>query len=174
MLIRSRGSDGKMTGNGGSPMKKSGLVLVGFILVTLAAGALGSLFTDAVGSQWYRNLEKPPWNPPSWVFGPVWTTLYILMAVAAWQVWRRAKKAVLPLSLFFVQLALNAAWSPVFFGLRSLVGSVVVIVPLLVLVAVTTVLFWRVSRAAGILMLPYLAWLAFATALNISIMNLNS
>ena len=150
--------------------------LLGFLAACFGAAGLGMLFTGSVRSEWFEHLAKPSWNPPSWVFGPVWTTLYTAMAVAAFLVWRRRGEAnvTLPMVLFFVQLALNAAWSPVFFGMHNLPLSVCVIVPLCGLIAITMVAFFHVSTVAGILFVPYLAWVTFATILNSAICRLNS
>ncbi len=151
------------------------LSLVGFLAVCFAAAGLGVL-AGSGRSEWLDHLAKPSWNPPSWVFGPVWTTLYTMMALATFLVWRRSGQAAitLPLVIFFVQLALNAAWSPVFFGLHNIPLSVAIIILLWLAIVLATVLFWRVSLAAGLLFLPYLAWVSFATVLNIAIWRLNS
>ncbi len=143
--------------------KKLG-ALIGFILVCQLAGASGALVTDA---SWYLALDRPLWAPPGWVFGPVWITLYTVMGVAAWLVWRsRAASRRSALAWFAVQLVLNAAWTPVFFGARSLGGGLIVIVALVGAIIATIAAYRLVSRAAAALMLPYLAWVGFATALN--------
>ncbi len=121
-------------------------------------------------------LNKPAFTPPGWLFGPVWTVLYIMMAVAAILVWRRGWDTPgvrLALVLFAVQLALNLSWSPVFFGLHQLGWSVVIILALLAAIIATTVAFFRVSTIAGILFVPYLLWVSFATVLNITIWRIN-
>jgi translocator protein len=143
----------------------SALALVGFIVLCQLAGASGAVVTDA---SWYRALNTPSWAPPGWVFGPVWITLYTMMGVAAWLVWRTPAGAARTTALvwFGVQLALNAAWTPVFFGLRSLGGGLVVILMLLVAIVATIVAFRRRSPGASWLFAPYLAWVSFATALN--------
>ena len=150
-------------------------VLLGFLAACFAAAGLGLLFTGSVRSEWFEHLVKPSWNPPSWVFGPVWTTLYTAMAVAVFLVWRRRGETgiAIPMVLFFVQLALNAAWSPVFFGMHNIPLSVGIIIPLCAIIAVTTVAFFRASPAAGILFVPYLAWVTFAAVLNVTIWRLN-
>lgn len=120
-------------------------------------------------------LNRPGWAPPGWLFGPVWTGLYIGIAVAGWQVWRQggfAKQRV-PLVFFGAQLALNCAWTPIFFGARQVGVALAVIVVLGVVIAATTALFWRVNRLAGALFVPYLMWVSFATALNFAIWRLN-
>ncbi|MBK9034472.1 MAG: tryptophan-rich sensory protein [Myxococcales bacterium] len=139
--------------------------MVGWIALCQAAGGLGALATSAA---WYRALDRPAWAPPGWVFGPVWLTLYAAMGVAAWLVWRTPSGAARTRALrwFGLQLGLNAAWTPVFFGLRSLVGGLVVIVALLAAIVATIVAFAPRSRPAAWLLAPYLAWVAFAAALN--------
>lgn len=147
------------------------LGLIGWIALPLLAGVGGSMFP---ARDYYRVLETPSWAPPSWLFGPVWTTLYVLMGVAAWLVWMtddsRKRSA---LTAFVVQLVLNFAWSWIFFGMRNPGAALVEILVLLAAIVVTAVLFWRVHRTAGVLLLPYLAWTSFATALNFSIWSLN-
>lgn len=126
--------------------------------------------------EWYSALNKPAFTPPGWVFGPAWTALYIMMAVAAILVWRRGWDTPgvrLALVLFAVQLALNLSWSPVFFGLHQLGWSVVIILALLAAIIATTVAFFRVSTIAGLLFVPYLLWVSFATVLNITIWRMN-
>jgi benzodiazapine receptor len=154
------------------------LSLAGFLCVSYAAAALGSAFTLPALNSWYRSLRKPRWTPPNRVFGPVWTTLYTQMALAAWLIWRRRAqdpaRARPALLAWAAQLALNVAWSAVFFGRRSLVGGVCVIMPLWAAVAATACLAARVYRPAGLLLLPYLAWTTFAAALNARIWRLNA
>lgn len=147
--------------------------LAGFLVLSFAASALGGVFS-AEGT-WYEALRKPAWNPPGWLFGPVWTALYAAMAVAAWLVWRRGGfgGARTALVLWCVQLALNAAWSPLFFGARRPDLALVCIVAMWGAIAATTVAFRRIRPAAAALMLPYLAWVTFATALNFAIWRMN-
>ncbi len=144
---------------------RAALVLVALVLACHAAGAAGALVTDAA---WYRELARPSWAPPGWVFGPVWLTLYTMMGVAAWRVWRTPSGPARSRALgwFAAQLALNAAWTPVFFGLRSLGGGLVVIGLLVVAIAGTIRAFRVVAPRAAWLLAPYLAWVLFATALN--------
>ena len=125
---------------------------------------------------WYRTVMKPDWNPPNWVFGPVWTMLYVLMGISAWLIWRPDgfKKATLPLTLFAVQLVLNVAWSWLFFGMNQIGWAVVDIVLLWLAIAATAITFFRRSQPAGWLLLPYLAWGTFATVLNFTIWRLNA
>jgi len=149
------------------------LALVGWLLLCFGAAALGGLFMPG---EWYASLRKPAWNPPSWVFGPVWTALYTMMAVAAWLVWRRGGFAARrrPLILFLVQLALNAAWTPLFFGLQQPGWAFAEIVLLWLAIAATLAAFRPVSPAAAWLLAPYLAWVSFAALLNFSLWRLNA
>jgi len=146
--------------------------LIVWLAVTFAAASFGSLFRPGA---WYEALAKPSWTPPNSVFGPVWTALYLLMGVAAWLVWRQAgyRASATALRLYLGQLALNALWSALFFGLRSLLGSALEIVLLWTGILATTIVFWKSSRAAGLLLVPYLLWVSYATALNWAIWALN-
>lgn len=152
------------------------LVLAGFIALCLGAGAVGSWFTMPALDVWYAALRKPSWNPPNWVFAPVWTALYLTMAVAAWMVWRRAGvgAARTALILFVVQLILNVAWSALFFALRSPALGVAGIVALWAALVATIVSFGRISAGAAWLMIPYLVWVTFAGALNVAVWRLNA
>jgi benzodiazapine receptor len=144
---------------------------------SLSPGLIGSLVMVGGGPQsWYATLAKPSFTPPSWVFGPVWTLLYLLMGVAAFLVWRKGLASAgvkTALAWFLVQLGLNAAWTPVFFGLHRIGLALVVIVLLLAAIVVTTDRFLRVSRPAGLLLVPYLLWVSFATVLNAALWHLN-
>ncbi len=150
----------------------SWLVLAAFLLASLAAATVGGLATGPAVRDWYPTIAKPDWTPPAWLFGPVWTALYAMMAVAGWLVWRRVGWGG-ALVWFGVQLALNAMWSPVFFGMHQIGLALVIIILLWVAIAGTMVAFWRVSPVAGWLFVPYLAWVSFATALNFAIWRLN-
>lgn len=152
------------------------LALVGFLLVCLLAGGLGSIATTPELDGWYRTLAKPTWNPPGWVFGPVWTTLYVLMAVAAWLVWRRdgLRGAAGPLALFGLQLLLNISWSWIFFRGHALGWASVEIMLLWLAIAATMWSFFRRSRPAGWLLAPYLGWVSFAAVLTCIIWRMNS
>ncbi len=150
---------------------RHGLIAALFVAVCEAAGLLGTAFTISAIPAWYSLLDKPAFSPPNWVFGPVWTILYALMGIAAFLVWRRAGAgALVP---FWVQLALNALWTPVFFGLRSPLMGLVVIALMWLAIVWTIAKFWPVSRPAALLLLPYLAWVSFASALNLAIYLLN-
>jgi tryptophan-rich sensory protein len=154
---------------------RDGVALAVALAACLAAGAIGSVATVDAIPTWYAALRRPAWNPPNWLFGPVWATLYVLMGVAAWLVWRRAgwAGAKAALLLFAAQLLLNAAWSLVFFGLRRPGWAFVEIVVLWAAIALTLRGFWRLRPLAGALLVPYLAWVTFAAALNFAIWRLN-
>jgi tryptophan-rich sensory protein len=145
--------------------------------VPLLVGLMGSLFmtVDSLGN-WYANLNKPAFNPPGWVFGPVWTTLYIMMGISAFLVWRKgldSKLVRVALACFIVQLILNAIWTPLFFGLHSPLAGLIDIVLLLSAIDLTVILFLRISKPAALLLVPYGLWVLFATILNASIYLLN-
>ena len=125
--------------------------------------------------EWYAALQKPSWNPPGWIFGPVWSALYAMMAVAAWLVWRRGGFATQrrPLALFLGQLTLNAAWTPLFFGLHRPGIAFAEIILLWLAIAATLVVFRPVNRVAAWLLAPYLAWVGFAAVLNFTLWRLN-
>lgn len=148
------------------------LGLAGWLVLCLAAGAFGSLFQPGA---WYAGLEKPPGTPPGWVFAPVWTTLYLLMAVAAWLVWKRDgfAGAGLPLTLFLAQLLFNAVWSWLYFGLQWPGLALVDLVLLWGVLLMTVIAFWRHRPLAAVLLLPYLAWVSYAGYLNAGIWWLN-
>ena len=152
-------------------MKKGAYLLV-WMLLCLGAGVVGANFgPDA----WYASLAKPAWNPPGWIFAPVWTVLYLLMAVAAWlvSIHGEFRQRRLPLTLFGLQLAANAAWSWLFFGLHRPGWALVDLSLLWLLLTVTVVLFYTTRRASGLLLLPYWLWVSFAAALNAEIWRLN-
>lgn len=151
------------------------LSLVLFLAACLAVSGIGGAITATSVGTWYQGLEKASFNPPDWVFAPVWTALYVMMAVAGWRVWRRAqfearRKA---LTLFVVQLGLNLIWSLLFFGLQRIDLALMEIVILLFAIIANTAVFWRLDRAAGALFVPYVLWVAYATALNASLWLLN-
>ncbi|MGD9737830.1 MAG: TspO/MBR family protein [Bauldia sp.] len=155
-------------------------VLLGLVVALaacFATAAIGSAFTVTQLGSWYAALEKPSFNPPNAVFGPVWSVLYTLMAIAVWRVWWKAGDAGIPirgtLALFAAQLVLNAGWSITFFGLESPGIAIIVIALLWLSIAALIIAFRRVDGWAALLMLPYLAWVSFATALNIAIWQLN-
>jgi len=158
-----------------TPPKHPWIGLVVLIVVCFAVSGMGAAVTYPAVESWYGRLAKPSWTPPGWVFGPVWSALYLAMAVAAWLVWKQggATAAKGPLALFAVQLLLNAAWSWLFFGLRSPALGLMDIVLLWLAIAATMVAFWRRSAAAGLLLVPYFTWVTFAGLLNLRIWQLN-
>jgi tryptophan-rich sensory protein len=147
--------------------------LLGFILAAQAVGAAASLVTVPNIASWFPDLVKPSFNPPGWLFAPVWVALYLLMAVAAWRVWRERGLRSAPLLLYAMQLALNFAWAFIFFGAHRLGLALGEIATLLLFVIATTIAFWRADRLAGAMMLPYVAWVSFATLLNYEFWILN-
>lgn len=138
------------------PLRRDLLALAGWVLLCFAAASMGGFFKPG---EWYVALQKPAWNPPGWIFGPVWTALYLMMAVAAWLVWRHSGwgKQRTPLALFLVQLTLNALWTPLFFGLHWIGVAFTEIVLLWLAIAATIAGFRPVSRLAAWLLMPYLA-----------------
>lgn len=150
--------------------------LIVFVSVCLAVGGFGAAFTTPEIGGWYRTLSKPSWNPPDSIFGPVWTTLYILMAIAGWIVWKPAgfRAAAGPLTLFSLQLLFNFAWSWIFFKQHQVGWAVVDLVFLWLAIVATMLTFFRRSRLAGWLLVPYLAWVSFAGFLNFTIWRMNA
>ena len=156
-------------------LRSAGALLI-FLAMCLATGVFGGLLTSpSIRSGWYENLLKPSFTPPSWVFGPVWTLLYLLMAVSAWLVWSgQAKNPVrVPLFLFFAQLVLNVLWSGLFFGAMKPGWALIDIAVLWVLILLMAALFWRVSRLAALLLVPYVLWVLYAAVLNGAIWWMN-
>jgi len=149
------------------------LALVGWVLLCFGAAVIGGLFMPGA---WYAELKKPGWNPPAWIFGPVWTLLYLTMAIAAWLVWKRGGFGAqrVALTLFLLQLLLNAFWSPFFFGLHQPGLAFADLLLLWLALLGTVAAFWKTHRPAGALLLPYLGWVTFAGALNFAIWRLNT
>lgn len=159
--------------------------LVISILAPLLAGFLGSFFTSPAIDGWYSMLEKPVFNPPNWIFGPVWTTLYILMGISVYLIWRtvekkkplfgrkQQKQVKLAVSLFWIHLIFNATWSIIFFGLESPAFAFVNIVIIWAFILVLMIKFWPINRWSTILLAPYFLWVSFASVLNASIWYLN-
>lgn len=142
----------------------------------LAVGLVGAVYTNQSVNTWYPSLVKPAFVPPAWVFGPVWTMLFVLMGIALYRVWGKGigkKKVSNGVALFVVQLVLNGLWSYLFFGLRNPLLALVDIVVLLITIGLVTLKFWRIEKRAGYLLLPYLFWVSFALLLNLSIVLLN-
>lgn len=155
-----------MTKRTGNPW----IALLVSILIVAAVAFFGSRFMPG---PWYDALAKPSWNPPAWVFGPTWTILYALMALAAWKVWIVVRRIDLALMVYGVQLVLNGLWSYLFFGLQRPDLALIDIAAMWLMILLTLVLFWRRDRLAGMLLVPYLLWVSFASALNFAIWQLN-
>ena len=146
------------------------------VLLCQAAGIIGTFFTIEAIPNWYTALNKPSFNPPSWLFGPVWIGLYTLMGIALFIIWRqgREKRGVKEALIFFMtQLVLNAAWTPLFFGLKIPGVAFAEIVLLWIIIVLTLVRFYKLSKTAGLLLVPYILWVSFAAVLNYSIWTLN-
>ncbi len=153
---------------------KPWLALIVFLGICLGVGGLGAIFTGSGVRDWYPQLHKPAGTPPSWVFGPVWTTLYVLMAVSAWLIWREyGWGARFALVIFFAQLALNLAWSGIFFGSRQPGVAFAEIVTLWLAIAFNLVIFYWLRPIAALLLVPYLLWVTYASYLNFGIWRLN-
>ncbi|MEJ2344387.1 MAG: tryptophan-rich sensory protein [Gammaproteobacteria bacterium] len=154
-------------------IRRSVLGLAAWLVVTFAAASAGALFQPG---DWYAQLQKPTWIPPDGVFAPVWIALYLLMAVSAWLVWRASewRAATVALGLFLVQLAFNSAWSWLFFGLHRPGWALVDVVLLWFTILAMVAAFWRHSRMAALLLVPYAAWTFFAAVLNLSVWSLNA
>lgn len=144
------------------------------VIISELAGVIGSVFTRSSIDTWYSGIVKPSLNPPSWVFGPVWITLYFLMGISLWFIWKSdSKEKKKAISLFIVQLALNAIWSPVFFGSHSVGNALAVLVLLWAAIVLTILIFKKISKPAAWLLVPYILWVSFALYLNYSIYVLN-
>lgn len=156
--------------------KRNWLALIGSIILVQLAGLVGAIFTMDAIPTWYKGLIRPDLAPPNWVFGPVWTTLYVLMGIALFLVWRRRgenKGAKVALVSFAIQLVLNVLWSVIFFGLRSPGLALIEITLLWIAIAVNIAMFSRISKPAAWLLMPYIAWVSFAAYLNSAIWVLN-
>lgn len=152
---------------------QSGAVLIGFLALTLGVGIFAGLVTEPNVLGWYPTLAKPPFNPPNWIFAPIWAVIYILMAIAGWRVWRVTDFRAQALLYWVMQLALNFAWPFIFFGAHQMTAALIEIAVLWLAVLITTIAFFRIDRIAGWLFAPYLLWVSFATALNGAIWQLN-
>lgn len=159
-------------------MKKTQNILALFISIVIAqlAGIIGSFYTFDSIPNWYKTLVRPEFAPPNWVFGPVWTTLYLLMGIAAYLIWSKGysdKRVKIALYVYFGQLLLNSLWSILFFGLQDIKSAFIEIIALWIMIALNIFLFGKISKTAGYLLLPYIAWVSFASILNYSFMVLN-
>lgn len=151
-------------------MKIIGLIV--WILICFIPAIIGSQFGPG---EWYQTLTKPEWNPPNWIFGPVWTLLYLLMGISVWIIWKDygLKTAAIPIGFFVAQLILNALWSWFFFGLENVGLAFIDIVVLWTFILITLIMFWKLNTWSGVLLVPYIAWVSFATVLNYNIWQLN-
>jgi tryptophan-rich sensory protein len=146
------------------------------VSVCLLTGLVGSFSTMDSVKTWYAGLSKPSFNPPDWAFGVVWPVLYVMMGVAAWLIWKKgtgSKQAKVALCLFLVQLVLNGIWTPIFFGLHMMGLALAEIILLWMAILVTIIYFWKISKAAACLLIPYILWVSFAIALNAALWHLN-
>ena len=150
---------------------KNSFVFLGFVAAVLSVEVLGGFFTSLGLGEWYSTLSKPQWTPPAWIFGPVWTLLYLLMALAIFLVWQRRDHPLYKtaLTLWWVQLFLNFIWSALFFALKSPWMGLIDLTLLTLTVIATMIVFSRISRVAGALMIPYVLWLLYALTLNAAI-----
>lgn len=145
-------------------------IYIVFVVVVVAVGAL--IGVNNVPGEWYQSLRKPFFNPPNWIFGPVWTALYVLIGVAGARTWIRKRMGTC-MRLWFTQMVLNFLWSPIFFGMQSPVGALIIIIPMLICIIAFMVLTYSRDRTSTLLFAPYALWVAFATALNASMVMLN-
>lgn len=145
------------------------LSLIPFVVLTASAAVFGSLFQPG---EWYEGLVKPSWTPPNWVFGPVWTILYLMIAAAGWQVWRKNGLSLV-IVVWTLQIILNASWSWAMFGEHEIGLALLIITVLVVTIIIFAILAWPISRTASLLFFPYLAWVLYASSLNAALWNLN-
>lgn len=160
----------------GDFMRKENLINLAIcIFICLLAGAIGSIFTYSAIPTWYAGLNKPTFNPPNWLFGPVWTLLYVLMGISLYYIAinPNKKERKIPMIIFGVQLGLNTLWSILFFGMHSPVMGFICIILLLISILASIILFYRVNKTAAYLLIPYILWVSFAAALNYAILLLN-
>ena len=146
--------------------------LIVAIFICQLAGILGSVFTVSAIPTWYASLVKPSWNPPGWLFGPAWTTLYTLMGISLYRIWRKPRNNQ-ALFWFYTQLFFNAMWSIIFFGQRNIPGAFAEILVLLALIVVVIKKFYKIDKRAAYLLIPYLVWVSFASYLNYTLLILN-
>lgn len=150
--------------------------LIASIIICNAAGFIGSIFTFSAIPNWYQTLIKPDFNPPNWIFGPVWTTLYILMGVSLYLIWNKGIKTKYEktaIGIFSIQLVLNAIWSILFFGLKSPLYAFIEIIFLWIFIVLSIIYFYKISKPASYLLIPYICWVSFASVLNYFILILN-
>ncbi len=150
-------------------------MLVLFILICQFAGIIGSVFTAPSIPAWYASINKPDFNPPNWIFAPAWTTLFLLMGIALYLIWEKGiKKNRIAIYVFSAQLILNVVWSLLFFGLQNPFLAFIEIIILWIAILATIILFYRIRREAGLILIPYIVWVSFAALLNYSVWVLNA
>lgn len=157
-------------------MAKGILKLIGSIVICQLAGIIGAVFTGPAIQSWYITLNKPSFNPPNWVFGPVWTILYLLMGISLFLVWKKYsgdQGIKIALAIFFFQLILNTTWSILFFGMRNPMAGLIEIVVLWIAILLTILSFYKISITASMLLIPYILWVSFASVLNFYLWRLN-
>jgi len=137
------------------------------------AGIIGAFFTTSAIPIWYANLIKPSFTPPSWLFGPVWVMLYFLMGISIYLIWNEAPQNKKIIQLFWVQLVINMIWTPLFFGLRNPLLGLITIILLWILIVILIIKFWKINKTSSYLLIPYLIWVSYASALNFAIFYLN-
>jgi len=147
--------------------------LIVSILICQIAGIIGSIFTTPSITTWYADLQQPAFSPPNWVFGPVWITLYTLMGISLYLVWNKKNNVKIPLTLFFIQLILNSIWSIIFFGLQNSFYALIEIIILWIAILLTIISFYKISKKASLLLIPYIIWVTLAAILNYYIWVLN-
>ena len=163
-------------GRSGFLRRHAWLALVGFVGVNVLIGTIAGLTTASSVGSWYQTLDKPFWTPPDWLFGPVWTALYVLVGVSAFLVWRRgpSPRVTGAMKAYILQMTANALWAPIFFGLRDPSSALIDLILMVVFLMPMIGLFWQVRRAAGLLLVPYALWVGYALSLNAGIVFLNS
>ena len=154
-------------------LKNKFLSLILFFIITFSASFTGGLVTISFKEPWYSSLVKSSYNPPDWIFAPVWTTLYIMMTLAIWFFWHSKKKDVNTIYIYFIHIVLNATWSIVFFGLHQILLALIVLVILIILIIILIIKFKRVNYVSTYLMIPYLLWSCYALFLNFNLYILN-
>jgi len=150
--------------------------LIVSILIVFFAGAVGTVFTLKEITTWYVTLPKPAWTPPNWVFGPVWSFLYVLMGIALFLVWREGldrRDVQIAITVFAVQLVINVVWSLVFFGTHNIAGGLIMVIILWISILINIIVFYRISKPAGLILVPYIIWVSIASYLNYSVFILN-
>jgi len=156
---------------------RNALYFLVFVIIAQLAGIIGSMFTSGSVDTWYKEISRPPFTPPSWLFAPVWISLYLLMGISAYLVWRKGtekKEVKIALAIFFAQLVLNSIWSLLFFGLHLIFISFIEILVLWFVILFMIIKFYPISKTASLIQIPYILWVSFASILNFSFAVLNA